>query len=69
MQFYSYDKVVVKDGVTDPENGKNLSGLTGRVSKIGYRNEGWPITVDVYMDEGVVEYNFSVHEIELADGE
>lgn len=67
MQFYLYDAVIIKEGVRDSDSGLDLSGMSGRISNIGYRNDGWPITVDVTLEGGVAEYCFSAEELILVE--
>lgn len=68
MQFYMYDHVVVKNGVVDSDSGEDLSGKTGRISNIGYREDGWPFRVDIYKEDGhIAEYNFADYEIRLKE--
>lgn len=48
MQFYKWDNVKVKEGVVDHLTGKRYSGDSGTISDIGYRDDLWPITVEIY---------------------
>lgn len=67
MQFYIYDRVKVKEGVKDEED-RDLSGLEGRICNIGYRDEKYPLKVEIHNeDTGFCdEYNFSSEEVELS---
>lgn len=67
MQFYTYDNIRVKDGVVDKVSGQDHSGQSGRIANIGYRDEQWPITVEIYNEETgfYEEHCFSFDELEL----
>lgn len=73
MQLYTYDKVIVKDGVCDEEaldtneNPVDLSGLTGHISNIGYRDDLHPITVEIYNEDTgfFTEIKFKPEELEV----
>lgn len=66
--LYMYDKVVARPGTINEETGDDYSGIRGMVSQIGYRDEAFPIHVDVRGDDGYTStYYFAYDELELLE--
>lgn len=63
IQLYQYDRVFIKDGTKDSKDGKDFSGMEGRIVSIGNRNEKFPFTVELEFEGVVEEYLFSETEL------
>ena len=65
MQLYLYDNVFIKDGVKDEQTGTDFSGMSGRLVSIGYRNETFPFTAEITIEDKTEEYRFTETELVL----